>query len=266
MFYITLPSNSSLTFYPDNNASHFVTKLPQTQELDGDYEVGLAEIQYSNSYQNVLKDEVYFDYEVKDKPLDTKNIIGLKHEKRVNVPEGLYESNKYFVAVLNRLATSTLSDFAKPKTKPVLKFYYNQATRRVSITRYQERSALRLSPALSAILGTGKKEKVLSGSAKFFASPRPMDLDQNVKSIFVYSDLVRMRPVGDVVVPLLRSVPVDNKEKDTVHYTFEKPHYIPLARFRFDTVEILLTSDKGHQIPFDNGHTIVTLHFRRRRL
>ena len=93
-----------------------------------------------------------------------------------------------------------------------------------------------------------------------------MDLDQNVKSLFVYTDLVQPRPVGDVVVPLLRSLPPVDKGKDTVFYLFEKPHYIPLARFQFDTVEILLTSDQGETISFDNGHCIVTLHFRRRAL
>ena len=67
MFYLTLPSNSSLKYYPDNNASHFITKLPQTQDLNGEYEVGLAEIQFSNNYLNVRESHVHFTYKVTEK-------------------------------------------------------------------------------------------------------------------------------------------------------------------------------------------------------
>ena len=49
MFYLTLPSNSSMEYYPDNTTSHYFTKLPQDIHLTGDYEVGLSEILFSNT-------------------------------------------------------------------------------------------------------------------------------------------------------------------------------------------------------------------------
>ena len=58
--YLTLPSNSSLPFFPDNNAGHFITKLPQTINLNDDYKVGLAEIQFVNNFQNITNDNVRF--------------------------------------------------------------------------------------------------------------------------------------------------------------------------------------------------------------
>ena len=265
MFYLTLPSNSSLGYFPNNSASHFITKLPQSQELNGEYEVGLAEIQFSNSYQNVTENKVYFEYELHERKYNEartivqNRVVGIK---RIGVPNGLYESNKYFITVLNKLCAGLDQFNGGTKDKRILKFFYNQASRRASITKYQDYSYLRLSEALSEILGCPEN----MANSGYFPSSRTMDLDQNVKSIFVYSDLVQPRPVGDAVVPLLRSLPPVDKSKDTVHYLFEKPHYIPLGRFQFDTVEILLTSDKGEKISFDNGHCIVTLHFRRRRL
>ena len=42
--------------YPDNTLAHYQTKLPQTMELDGQWEVGLVEIQYPHSWYNVPKD------------------------------------------------------------------------------------------------------------------------------------------------------------------------------------------------------------------
>ena len=133
----------------------------------------------------------------------------------------------------------------------------------MSLFKYYAQSKVTLSEGLMGILGIS--QSYLEGAGGFQAD-RVMDLDQRVKGIFVYSDLVQSRPVGDAVVPLLRTLPPVDKAKETVHYLFEKPHYMSLARYQFDTVELLLTSDKGEPISFENGHTIATLHFRRKGL
>ena len=230
--------------------------------MDGEYEVGLAELQFRNCYPNILEKEVYFYYERHEmaqndaKTFYQKKILG---EKKVYVPEGLYESNQYLIAVLNNLVTTDLAEEFGERT---IKFAYNEASRRASISTYQNNSRLWLSDGLRDILGI-TQTMLNEGQAESY---RTMNVDQNVRSIFVYTDLVQPRPVGDVVVPLLRCLPPVDKKKDTMHYIFEKPHYIPLARLQFDTVEFLLTNDKGDPIPFEDGHSIVTLHFRRRRL
>ena len=54
-FYVTLLSNSSMQYFPDNKTSNFVTKLPRTLQLDGEWEVGLAEIVYSHAWYNIRK-------------------------------------------------------------------------------------------------------------------------------------------------------------------------------------------------------------------
>ena len=43
-FYITLPSNSSNLYFPNNTLNNFTTKLHSTLRLNGEYEVGLVEI------------------------------------------------------------------------------------------------------------------------------------------------------------------------------------------------------------------------------
>jgi hypothetical protein len=53
MFYLTLPSNSSMDYFPDNTLTHFTTRLPQMMDLDGSCEIGLAEIQYPHSWYNI---------------------------------------------------------------------------------------------------------------------------------------------------------------------------------------------------------------------
>ena len=52
-FYVTLPGNSSMQYFPDNKTSKFVTKLSRTPQLDGEWEVGLAEIVYPHTWYNI---------------------------------------------------------------------------------------------------------------------------------------------------------------------------------------------------------------------
>ena len=54
-FYVTLPSNSSMQYFPDNKTSNFVNKLSRTLQLDEDWEVGLAEIVYPHTWYNIRK-------------------------------------------------------------------------------------------------------------------------------------------------------------------------------------------------------------------
>ena len=304
--YLTLPSNSSQSFYPNNEAGHFITQLPQTINLNDDYEVGLAEIQFSNNFQNVANDDVWVEYEELHWTPAEGGAAILKNTKRVSVPNGLYETNNGFIAELNALVEDELAenkfsahfiaesqlkritagelaqnrvispsqlkkivDEAKKskrkrkKKTPPFKFKYNPYTKKVSLFHYYTQGELRLSEALVEILGM--TQSTFSG-IRVVEGKRIMDLNQRVKGIFIYSDLVQSRPVGDFVVPLLRTLPPVDKARDTTHYLFEKPHYMSLARYQFDTVELLLTSDRGQPISFDNGHTIATLHFRRKRI
>jgi hypothetical protein len=52
-FYLTLPSDAYVNYYPGNTASHFVAKLPERVRLEGNYEVGLSEIIYPHTWNNV---------------------------------------------------------------------------------------------------------------------------------------------------------------------------------------------------------------------
>ena len=56
-FTMTLPSNSSMNYNEDNTAAQFTTKLAQTIELDGDWEVGLSSIGVLAEVENVIAKE-----------------------------------------------------------------------------------------------------------------------------------------------------------------------------------------------------------------
>ena len=52
-FYVMLPSNSSMEYFPDNKTLNFVTNLSRTLQLDGEWEVGPAEIDYPHTWYNI---------------------------------------------------------------------------------------------------------------------------------------------------------------------------------------------------------------------
>ena len=54
-FYVRLPSNSSMQYFPDNKTLNFVTKLPRALQLDEEWEVDLAEIDYLCTWYNICE-------------------------------------------------------------------------------------------------------------------------------------------------------------------------------------------------------------------
>ena len=61
-FYVTLPSDSSSKYFPENKVSHFYTRLPTPIELRGDWEVGLVEFKYPHTLYLVNKSNKHIDF------------------------------------------------------------------------------------------------------------------------------------------------------------------------------------------------------------
>ena len=59
-FYLILPSNASMKMYPNNTLAHYITDLPQRIDLSGEWECGLAEIQYPHTWYNIGVYDTWF--------------------------------------------------------------------------------------------------------------------------------------------------------------------------------------------------------------
>ena len=53
--YVMLPSSSSMQYFPDNKTWNFLTKFPRTLHLDGEWDVGLARIDYPDTWYNICE-------------------------------------------------------------------------------------------------------------------------------------------------------------------------------------------------------------------
>ena len=252
-FYLTLPSNSSMTQYPNNHTGHYFTQLPQNIDLTGhDYEIGLAEIQIPNSYWNVGKNTTMLSIKT-SRTASTKTLF---------LRAGLYATPEELIFSLNELIKLAYTKEEK-KTIMYSKFFYNRASKKAILKIYEKGGEIQLNPTLQHILCMSGE--IMTGPAEF-EGDRNVDVHVGSYSIYVYCDLVLHRQVGDVMVPLLRVVPSNDKTTDMIYQIFEKPHYQRLARTQFNTVEILLTTDTGKPLSFANGTVVVTLHVRSRRL
>jgi len=77
--------------FPHNTAARYTTKLVETLELEGAWEVGLLEIASPSSVENVSEDQCY--YTIYFKPGNSYTIV--------KVPAGLYKRGSLLVDALH---------------------------------------------------------------------------------------------------------------------------------------------------------------------
>lgn len=250
-FYISLPSNSSFNHYPDNKPGHFYTTLPKNIELSGDYEIGLSEIIFPNSYNNVhdksLGFKIVFQSVINDE--DASNEAQFYY-----LESGLYPSLNFLTLSLNNL-------LRKNNFQNIISFRYDNTSKRFFLSIEITGIKIVLTDTLAEIIGFHETEFEGIQTVSSFSG----DIHLDTFVVYLYCDLVEHRLVGDVLAPLLRTIPIINKLNDVTHHIYEKPHYIPLAKRHFNIVEILLASDSGKELNFKSGKSVVTLHIRPKR-
>ena len=96
-------------------------------------------------------------------------------------------------------------------------------------------------------------------------------LRHGINNIYVYSSICRPIRVGEVCVPLLKSIWLDtstmrqsNVFGEMRNVVVKNPMYIPLSSTSINSIEVNIRSDSGHLLPFVAGSiTSLTLHFKR---
>jgi hypothetical protein len=149
-FFVILPSNSSAKYCPNNTVARFVTELPETIRLQGQYEMALVEIIYPHNWYNVSdenKDNYWF-------AAANKNAL-----QKVYLSPGYYEDGNALVDALK---------FAQDIG---VKFSFNSASGRLSLNfRSTGSHTMRMSEICivlwdSRICLTAKSRSVQSESA-----------------------------------------------------------------------------------------------------
>ncbi|KAK7476314.1 hypothetical protein BaRGS_00008841 [Batillaria attramentaria] len=260
-FYITLSSNASANFFPGNTLTHFFNTLPETLDLGtGDWEVGLAECQYPYNWYNLQPGDGDMVL-IREEQLEFSTTFTYD----LSLPPGRYTTTKGLVNKLNSLIAEAPSGF----TGKV--WFTNQSPQKKVTLSVKSDSAVGISPKLARMLGlegqvTDEGRVIFDGLVrKEYISKHVVDLTDGLDNLWVYSDVVAHRIVGDSKVPLLRVLPVPKNSSDQLHHAFENIHYFPVGRRVFNAVEIDIRDTTGRPVPFERGQVIVTLHFRLRQ-
>jgi len=261
-FYLTLPSNSSMNYYPKNTLTRYTTRLENAISLVGDWEVGLFEIQYPHSWFNLEKNEAGFAY--------THNVeVDGRLERQHSVmrlPSGHYDTPMELTRTITELLEENM---AKHQPHAFPKFRYSPITNRI-YTAMPKTTMIQFSPALCGMLGIGNRQNPIKNTnvaaPTDFIGENACDVNRGFSSAYVYCNILEHIPVGHTKAPLLRIVSVSGKRGETIRTTYEKPLYVPLQQKAFDSIEIDIRSDTGDPIPFEYGKVLVTLHFRLRKI
>jgi hypothetical protein len=242
-FYITLPSDSSATYYPNNTVSHFITRLPERVRLEGPYEMALAEIIFPHTWFNVDNE-------------DEKYWITAKERPAFVFRSGYYADGTAIATAINR-------DMWVDSN---LKFVYNEATGKFTLTAHS--TDFVMSDDLQRYLGFDLKN-IASGPQTIATllrreSRHSFDVNRGLHLMYVYCDIAAHTVVGDTKTPLLRVCNVTGRHGEMVRHSYTKPHYVPVGRREFDTIEIAINNELGKPMPFEYGKSVITLHFRRK--
>ncbi len=265
-FYLTLPSDSSSEFYPENTAASFKTKLSERIDLDGDYEFGLAQLIYSHSWFNFNNtDERYRVHFKRNADKVEEDDLALEGGDLDEV-EGVEEKDggvDYIFSSGQFSSEETLLNVINEKIgmQHLILFKWNPWLRKVRLFILRNEGELFMSPDFQSLFGFEISGPYRVGK---YTALHTFDLYSSLRLLYVYSDMASYSLVGDTRVPLLRVCDSEGEYGQMVQKTFTHPHYIPLVRNNFDTIEININNELGKSVPFQFGKSVVTLHFRRK--
>jgi len=241
---IALPSNSSMDYYPQNTVAQYTTKLNGQIELDGEWEVGLAEISFPFDVDNVLEAECYFV--VNNPEYDDSNL-------KNTLAAGDYNTFEKLSAGLHDARVLRIAHLTSPH-RVLIRFSFDKVRNRVKMMARQS-LCVTFIHALARILRFTHDRKIEYCLDDILAEWEMELFPPTIGSAYVYCDLVEHITVGDTKAPLLRIV--KRMSDRGGHETFNPSLYILLQKRCFDTVEINLMTDTGLPIPFRFGKSFV---------
>lgn len=252
-FFLTLPSNSSVNYYPINNPTRFVTQLPHRIDLHGDWEVSLFAINYPYTVGNVSPAANKVTYILKT-TAEESAVTGT-----VEIKPGYYHNaSSIHHAVHTILAeTSGVIDILLTDSNSFTK---------VSGAKDGVFKSVVFSDNLAVQLGFEPGTNIVSVEK----SPNKFRLNAGLPNqLYIYCDVFESHVVGDVFANLARIINLDAlwyKEKygGSNSLSFNPPMYFPVAKREFSSITVDIRDAFGVPITFDSDVLTVVLHFRRR--
>ena len=235
-----------MSYYEDNTLVSFTTRLPNTIDLEGDWEVGLVEIQYPHNWFNVPTEETARSFRMRGR----RDGRAADHSFKIR--------DEYYPFVRSLLGEIENKGNNAANSTNMIDLHFDTVTQKVSQANINLPFTVDVPAHIQQMLGMNK--------SYFTRDSRVTDsvVDMNpLDSLYVYCDVVEPRVVGDSLTPLLRIVPVEGEHGEIVTRIYNNVHYVRVQRKTFQTLEVNIRDRTGKKVPFERGTLNVTLHFRR---
>ena len=290
--FIILASNVS-TFGDENSHSKFRTRLARRRIFpsDEDWRVALTEITYKQSWYNIRND-------VKIKFISRLGGIikfDLEVINRCVIEAGFYPNVTHLISYIN----SKLKIIGN-KYKQAPSLYVNPESQKVSIypgvtidhNNPDDKFIPFFGEEVENLLGLVDEEgltlkeqiiayhspsdpdtQLLNEKAlriyTYFTNRKfkgyfPADINAGFSNLYVYSDIVEQSDVGNAFSEILTTVPNKLSKEGfggSVHHEPKNLVYRPLQSRNFDTIEVVITDDRGVRVPFELGNVVIKLKF-----
>ena len=291
-FFIDLLSDTNNDYFK-NSPGYFVTPLPEQLILNKeDFEVGLAEVSYVNSFS------VYRNFKLR---LTKSYIVNENSTPIVKTAEKTIfleiSALKHIEPIIEEL-NAAINRFNKEHhltgcSRFRGKFKFSRKNFTVHLYLHGGET-LRILPAKFAeLLGFDTGNFTSSGSIVYdpkeidpghipeelltqcetvsdvpakYRARFHADIAAENYHLFIYSNIVEYSSVGNVKAPLLRIIPVHTEYARLVTLTFNNIYYYPIGAGCFSEIIINITNSGGQIVKFDFGKTHIKLHFRRRHV
>jgi hypothetical protein len=273
-YIITLQSNINSKINQNNTIAYFITPLNHRLFLEGNWVVGISEIQYTKSWYNILNSTEIKLYYENGQEFELKNLS-------LSVSEGHYESEEQLIGAIN---TELIKLSSVLNTPPGIK--YNSLNKKVYIEPGLTTNGVKLSPnfgeEIDSILGfkidasNYYRTETISVEDSNFLSLRkafsagvepsnPVEISRGYHSLYIYSNIVHPSFIGDSFSQILRVVEVPSEKKfgENIVIRYENPQYRKVLFNEIQIIEINIKDDTNELIPFKFGRVRIDLHLKK---
>jgi len=220
-FYLTLPSNSSMQYYPENTVARYTTKLDK-------WEVGLVEISVPAVIANVVRDKCFLDIV----------IVGNHMGKLVLPPTNVRRLHRLFDLIHDeqrkQLSYGLMGRTQQERNANIPVHFYldgDNVSMKLRNDVYGQVSVM-FSKSLADMLGFDDRinyfEDITTATREPYIKP-PLA----VRSVYVYCDLLEHVLVGDTKAPLLGIVNKPHRafgSSGNVHNIMNPILHVPLQK------------------------------------
>lgn len=276
-FHLTLLSNSSLNYYPENKLSRFTVKLPTPIEFDDveSWDVGITNMSFTTlRNQNDTGVRIVFK---------NRNIINLNHsiiqilqycrktfpivkqknffdkytDKNVKVPVSLIGKRPFIQIRMKNSNVQLLTDVEYTVNK-----LFDDIFSQVDKTKWFEEVEFLKSEIQNLKIAMDVNENALIRS---WVEEKLIVVKNRPNYVCVYTDIIKPRLFSDIDSRALALIPYKLILSNNSSVDINNIQYCPIERSRITDIIISINDETGEQLDFidDTFCTMVVLHFRK---